>query len=382
MITDDVAAAVLDSLPSRIAVLGPDGTVVRLNDAWRRSAAAGLAVVPVRPGASWLAACEAAGKSAAPLRTLAALTRRMLNSRRDQVHVEIPVATPRGERWVDVRIRALSRGDGLVVVVDDITDRHGQEAGLRHRATHDSVTGLPNRVALRDLINNALGPRKATRPGQATPSERSIPTGPGTSSERGGASGGSASPSPTCATSARQPAGSPTTAPEAVDLAVLFLDLDGFRLVNHRFGYPVGDGALRAVAQRFREALGSDALLGHWGGDEFVVVATGTTRPAVAALAERLGSALSEPLPVSDHQIRLTVSVGQAFAEGVRSGHEGATPAATRDPDDTTGSSRPRPPMPDAETLVKAASEEIVRARATREAFSARQPGPESGTCS
>ncbi|MEX5635211.1 diguanylate cyclase [Parafrankia sp. FMc2] len=332
MITDDVAAAVLDSLPSRIAVLGPDGTVIRLNDAWRRSAAAGLVVVPVRPGTSWLAACEAGAQGSSPLRALGALTRRMLNSRRDHGHIELPVTTPRGERWVDVRIRPLSRGDGLVVVADDITERHDHEKVLRHRATHDPVTGLLNRSALRDLIDASLGTRPA----------------------------------------------------DGDDVGLLFLDLDEFRLVNHRFGYAVGDAALQAAARRFQETVGSEGVLGHWGGDQFVVVTTRTSRPAAMVLADRLSSCLAEPLEANDQEVRITVSVGLAFGSTLRFGPDTAPPpgegaAAAATPQDPS-----TPPPPDAMALVRMASEEIVRMRARNQgpltARSSPHQPPESGS--
>ncbi|CAI7975431.1 diguanylate cyclase [Parafrankia soli] len=415
MITDDVAAAVLDSLPSRIAVLGPDGMVVRLNDAWRRSAAAGLAVVPVRPGASWLAACEAAGRSTEPLRTLAGLTRRMLDNRRDQVRVEIPLATPRGERWLDVRIRALSRGDGLVVVVDDVTDRHDREAVLRHRATHDPVTGLPNRSALRDLIAEALAAPPTVGSGQMAPPGVTRNSGRRTSSERAGVAGFEAWTVPV-RTGRPDPAEPPTadrtagvegneaeaTLPgagaagveaegtggtaEGTGVAVLFLDLDAFGRVNQRFGYTVGDGTLRAVALRFAEVLGPGAVLGRWGGDEFVVVTTEVTGHAAVALADRLTSCLVDPLVVDDHRVRVTASVGIAFGGGLRSGHGEVAPLGA---DHAAGLGTPPAPVHrplDGDALVRMAGEEIVkarsRARETRRGRSRRQNRSKSGDSS
>ncbi|WP_018504158.1 GGDEF domain-containing protein [Parafrankia discariae] len=387
MITDDVAAAVLDSLPSRIAVLGPDGMVVRLNDAWRRSAAAGLAVVPVRPGASWLAACEAAGRGAEPLRTLAGLTRRMLDNRRDQVRVEIPLTTPRGERWLDVRIRALSRGDGLVVVVDDVTDRHDREAALRHRATHDPVTGLPNRSALRDLITEALAAPPTAVSGQLAPPETTRNSGRRTSSEQAGVPGAETGTVPVrtdqpdaagaeggapeggaavggAAEAIRPGAGAAAVPTGSSAVAVLFLDLDAFARVNQRFGYAVGDGTLRAVALRFAEVLEPGAVLGRWGGDEFVVVTTAGTGQAAVALADRLTSCLVDPLVVEDHRVRVTASVGIAFGGGLRSGHGEVAPSRA---DDAVGLDAARPvpvhrPL-DGDALVRMAGEEIMKAR-------------------
>ena len=335
MLTDDVAAAVLDSLPSLVAVLGPDGTVTRLNEAWRRSAAAGLAVVPVRPGTSWIAACEAAGRSAereagkgreptrdaAAFRTLAALTRQLLDARRDRARLEISQHTPRGRRWLDIRMRTLGRGRGLIVVVDDVTDRHDRETALRRMATHDPVTGLPNRAAMRELIDSVLNEQASQGAAETT--------GETTDEE------------------ARRGTG----------VAVLFLDVDAFRRVNQTFGYTVGDETVRAVGQRLASVLGPNDILSRWGGDEFVVLARGITGTEAAALADRLTSALDAPLEVDQHRIRVSASVGIALAGGARPSGKGGD-GETADP--AGGGAA----LLDGEGLVALAGQELVQARA------------------
>jgi diguanylate cyclase (GGDEF)-like protein len=330
VLTDDVAAAALDALPSFVAVLGPDGTVVRLNEAWRRSAATGLAVVPVRPGGSWLAACDAVGDSAA-ISTLARFTRQMLDHRRERARIEIPQSTPRGRRWLDVRLCQIGGGQGMLVVVDDVTDRHERESALRHHASHDPVTGLPNRPALRDRIAAALtrsapptpgtavgaapvttsGPASAVAPGSSPPSGSGRRGGPpstattGPSGPIGPADGGTPKEERDTGTAPRHDAGR---------TAVLFLDLDEFRRINQTFGYPVGDAALRAAANRFVAVLAASETIGRWGGDEFVALAEDVSESGALDLAERLTGALSEPLLVAEHTIRLTASVGIALS--------------------------------------------------------------------
>jgi diguanylate cyclase (GGDEF)-like protein len=315
VLTDDVAAAALDALPSFVAVLGPDGTVVRLNEAWRRGAATGIAVVPVRPGTSWLAACDAAGESVAPIHTLATLTRQMLDHRRDRGRVEVPHVTSRGRRWLDVRLRTLAGGQGMIVVVDDVTEQHDREHALRQRASHDPVTGLPNRSALRELIAAAL----------AHPDDPAA----------AGAKGSGAF------------AGTVTGSQRA---AVLFLDLDAFRRINQTFGYPAGDAALRAAAGRLAAALGSDGTLARWGGDEFVVLAEDITSTEAARVAERLTQSLGEPVTVDGHQVRMSVSIGIALS--------GATEVAGR----IQGGGMDAALLA-ADALVARAGEEVMRAR-------------------
>ena len=306
MLTDDVAAAALDALPSFVAVVSPDGTVVRLNEAWRRSAATGLAVVPVRPGGSWLAACDAAAQRGVSAGRLAVLTRQMLDQRRDRARIEVDATTPRGRRWLDVRLRPIAAGLGLVVVVDDVTERHERELALRHQASHDAVTGLLNRSALRDVVAEALA-----RPEAA---------GPAVSDDH--------------------------------RVAVVFCDLDAFRRVNQTFGYAVGDGTLRAVGERLASATTPSEVIGRWGGDEFVAVGRGVTDADAVALAERLSAALAEPLLVDGHRVRATVSVGLALSGSLPAAGTAGTGTAA-----SVGSAA-------ANMLVRMAGEELVRARA------------------
>ncbi len=313
MPTDDLAAAALDALPSFIAIVAADGTVVRLNEAWRRSAATGVAVVPARPGGSWFAACEAAGERVAAAHTLASLTRQILDHRRDRARIEIGQFTPRGRRWLDVRLRPMSGATGLIVVVDDVTDRHDREETLRHRATHDPVTGLANRLAIRDLIGEVL-----TAPEPPAPEP-----------------------------------GQPAVEPGTHRAAVVFLDLDGFRRVNQTFGYATGDGVLRGAGERLATALHPGARLARWGGDEFVVLARDITSGGAASLAENLTASLDAPLTVAGHRVRVSASVGLALS--------GSLP-------DVSGGTRAAlaARAADADLLVQLAGEELVRARARR----------------
>jgi diguanylate cyclase (GGDEF)-like protein len=326
VLTDDVAAAALDALPSFVAILAADGTVVRLNEAWRRSAATGLAVVPARPGGSWFAACESAAERLGAAHRLASLTRQVLDHRRSRARLEIGLATPRGHRWLDVRLRPVAATGGLIVVVDDVTDRHDREDALRRRATHDPVTGLLNRLTIRDLIGEAL---------TSTPdADRAASTSPGGSPTTLG--GGAATPGTGAASLGKHLA------------AVVFLDLDGFRRVNQTFGYGVGDGVLREVGVRFGAVLPPDSRLGRWGGDEFVVLARDVTGAEAASLAEGLTGSLAEQVTVDRHRVRITASVGLALS--------GMLPDVTA-PTRTSAAA-------DADVLVRLAGEELVRARA------------------
>jgi diguanylate cyclase (GGDEF)-like protein/PAS domain S-box-containing protein len=103
--------------------------------------------------------------------------------------------------------------------------------------------------------------------------------------------------------------------------ALLFCDLDRFKPVNDRYGHAAGDRVLRQIAQRIRAAVREDDLVARAGGDEFVVVARDATPEQVAALAQRIRSAVAEPTRVgddgdNDDEVIVGVTIGVAHAEG------------------------------------------------------------------
>jgi len=170
--------------------------------------------------------------------------------------------------WVRARGRMILNGTGEVTgmqgTCQDITERMEAEAALSHNALHDSLTGLPNRSLLLDRIEVTLA--RSARFGKR--------------------------------------------------VAVLFLDLDRFKLINDTRGHAAGDVVLQAVAERLRAAVRPSDTVGRLGGDEFVVVceeAVGVWEATV--LGERLIRTLEEPFPVEGGEVFVTASVGIAIAE-------------------------------------------------------------------
>lgn len=106
-----------------------------------------------------------------------------------------------------------------------------------------------------------------------------------------------------------------TTQDPSFRFAVLFIDLDNFKLINDSLGHLVGDRLLIEVAHRFRAALPNHAFLSRFGGDEFVVVsgAIATINSAVG-LAERLIQSLQSPVSMGDRDIYITTSIGITFS--------------------------------------------------------------------
>ena len=184
-------------------------------------------------------------------------------------HAEYRVISPDGTvRWVLDRTVILPRVAGQPVLTQgmifDITDRKNAEQELSHRANHDPLTGLPNRDQFRAALDEAIASARAQ--GRA--------------------------------------------------VAVLYVDLDDFKLVNDSFGHEAGDELLVAVAERLRTATRETDVVGRDGGDEFLVlmpdlpggVEAGTS--AAERAAGRVREALLRPLSTLSTEIEVSGSVG------------------------------------------------------------------------
>ena len=144
-------------------------------------------------------------------------------------------------------------------------DSSAMVARLHHRSLHDPLTGLPNRTLLEQRLEQAVA--RARRSHSVA--------------------------------------------------AVLFIDLDGFKPINDRYGHHVGDLLLFAVAERLSRALRPGDMLARLGGDEFVVLCEDLHDPADAeSVARRINTSMSEPFHLASHDIDLTASVGIALSGG------------------------------------------------------------------
>jgi diguanylate cyclase (GGDEF)-like protein/PAS domain S-box-containing protein len=167
--------------------------------------------------------------------------------------------------WTEHRMMPLRNPDGVTTAVAgiarDVTALKVKEAYLSHQALHDPLTGLPNRVLLLDRLEAALG--RLQRHGSY--------------------------------------------------LAVLYLDLDRFKTVNDNLGHDAGDRLLQAVGQRLQETLRPSDSVARLGGDEFAAVLSDLHDPSEAMLvAERLLTAVAEPVDLGDGPVVTTVSIGVA----------------------------------------------------------------------
>ena len=155
-------------------------------------------------------------------------------------------------------------GGGWVSTHEDVTDRRKAEAKIAHMTHHDGLTDLPNRVLLRERIEDALV--RVGRNGQ---------------------------------------------------VAVLCLDLDHFKHVNDTLGHPIGDTLLRTVAKRLAAAVRDGDTVARLGGDEFAIVQVGAEQPQGArTLAQRVIDAIGEPYILEGLEVISGVSIGIALAPG------------------------------------------------------------------
>lgn len=178
-----------------------------------------------------------------------------------------PIATALEHRLQDGRIVALTRAPlstgGAVTIHMDVTEKRNSEEQIAFLAHHDALTGLANRIQLREHIEQSL--ENVKRGGKAS---------------------------------------------------VLCLDLDNFKSINDTLGHSIGDELLCAVSKRLRDLVRNRDLVSRTGGDEFSIVLSGTEQPieTAAALAARIIDALSLPFELGDHNVVIGSSVGIAIA--------------------------------------------------------------------
>jgi diguanylate cyclase (GGDEF)-like protein/PAS domain S-box-containing protein len=210
--------------------------------------------------------------------------------------------------WVSVRNSVVAdTADGprfLLSHVEDIEERKRHELALAHRASHDSLTGLPNGAELRARLSSRL----CSRPSAAE--EPLLTDGPGGAGDFGYQFPGHSLPyNPHV--HAVDPA---ARGGKGKGLAVLFCDLDGFKSINDRFGHHSGDAVLIEVARRLTSVVRDGDTVARLGGDEFVVLADGLDPDDAQDLAVRLRNAILPPIRVDGRAVRVGASFGIGWA--------------------------------------------------------------------
>jgi diguanylate cyclase (GGDEF)-like protein/PAS domain S-box-containing protein len=151
------------------------------------------------------------------------------------------------------------QASGAVVVIRDVSAAQAMALQITHAAEHDYLTGLPNRMLLNDRVGQAiaLSPRHGNQ------------------------------------------------------VAVLFLDLDGFKHINDSLGHPIGDRLLQSIAERLEGCVRASDTVSRQGGDEFVVLLSEVLHSEDAAItAGRMLQAVAEPHFIDQHELHVTTSIG------------------------------------------------------------------------
>ncbi|MGW0912166.1 diguanylate cyclase CdgB [Streptomyces sp. NPDC002784] len=219
--------------------------------------------------------------------------------------------------WVSLRNSVVAdAADGprfLLTHVEDIEERKRRELQLAHRASHDSLTGLPNSAELRARLSSRL----CQRPTHAGALE-SLDAAYGHPAYDVNGHGFDFRPGAEAFDGYDHHVH--TVAPEGdkddgtKGLAVLFCDLDGFKSINDRFGHNAGDAVLIEVSRRLSGAVRDGDTVARLGGDEFVVLADGLGRADAQDLAVRLRNEIIQPIRVDGRAVRVGASFGIGWA--------------------------------------------------------------------
>ncbi|EHK0944922.1 cyclic di-GMP phosphodiesterase [Citrobacter farmeri] len=179
--------------------------------------------------------------------------------------VELWVQTRKGQRLFLFRNKFVHSGSGkneiyLICSGTDITEERRAQERLRVLANTDTITGLPNRNAIHELINDAIGKAGDSQVG------------------------------------------------------IVYLDLDNFKKVNDAYGHMFGDQLLQAVSLAILSCLEENQVLARLGGDEFIILASQTSQSSLEAVASRILTRLRQPFRIGLIEIYTGCSVGIAMA--------------------------------------------------------------------
>jgi diguanylate cyclase (GGDEF)-like protein/PAS domain S-box-containing protein len=145
-----------------------------------------------------------------------------------------------------------------VTAIRDITERKKNEEKMQYIATHDDLTGLPNKEALHQAITEKIQEASYYRE----------------------------------------------------EVAVMFLEVSGMKTINDFYGYAVGDQVLLRVVEEWKKRCDEDILLGRWSGNEFVAVLSGSTKEKAKALANRFSEIADEPVVVDGRELYVMIKIG------------------------------------------------------------------------
>jgi len=191
----------------------------------------------------------------------------LIGGREHSIHAELIQRRADGSEFpAQVRVRWVADGDGsgsssgrLVVKLEDITEQRNHNSELEHRALHDQLTGLPNRLLFFDRVSQAINTAKRA--------ERSF--------------------------------------------GLVVMDLDGFKDINESLGHDAGDKLLISVARTLTNLLRETDTVARLGGDEFAILFPDLqSHESIEQLVQKIAAAVMSPFDVESHRIDIGVSIG------------------------------------------------------------------------
>lgn len=251
--------ALTNLAPVGILQLGADWNCDYANEMWCQLSGLGM---DETLGAGWVDAIHAEDVVDALVELRECLSENNIFSR--NIRLQLPTG---GISWVTlsatVTLNELGQFTGCLLVLLDVTEAHLASERLRYAASHDVLTGLANRSAFLDKLQERLNSR-STR----------------------------------------------------MKTALLYLDLDGFKAINDTLGHDCGDELLKKVAKRLTAAISQRDMCARLGGDEFTIIVTSTNETAdVCALAESIVRSFNETFDVFGNELYLSTSIGIALAD-------------------------------------------------------------------
>ncbi|MEZ5185533.1 MAG: diguanylate cyclase [Candidatus Nanopelagicales bacterium] len=273
-----LSVMLLESVPGRACVLNSDGIVVATNAAFDAEGPLGRgkrsALPPGSDYLSWLA-----GVDEELHRTMVDV----LDGDVDSMSSELETTYRRRQRWTELHATSADRPDAAALVLHiDITERKETELDLEHRATHDPLTGLPNRVLLVDRLIHAL------------------------------------------ARAARSHA----------HVGILYCDLDGFKEINTEFGHTGGDQLLVEVGKRLRQVCRTSDTVARVSGDEFVLLLEDVSGASeMEEVAARILLSLSTPVALDSAVAHTGASIGMVLTRGIPRAGMGSVQKLVREVD-------------------------------------------------
>ena len=269
-----LALSLLDSMDAPTCAIDQAGIIVATNQAWRTFGQLnGGDDDSSGRGTNYLEICDRAVQisNAVGAAEVAEGIRAVLAGDLDRFEYDYTAHAPWEERWFSVRVRPIDGDVGAVLTHVDVSSIKGVEQLLNHQAMFDQMTGLYNRTMLLKRLSEQLVKSQA----------------------------------------------------HGTYVGIAFLDLDHFKRINDSFGHRMGDGIIRAVADRLADRTRRGDTVARFSGDEFVVIWPDLNEPADAErLGVRLESVFDQKFEVGGLQLEVTASIGVSVGKSPQSSDE------------------------------------------------------------